>query len=162
MTDNETREFRIHPQVRMLVAQLCEAFNIPMQESKLEIWQQKLGIPNTQLLKEAYEQITDGKGVTLKMPTIAEFMHIYKEKESNFFKRQSANLEHQYGKKKDTQIAKVMVPKLVNAITDGTKVGGHLSKSPHEGVQDGQRFRLTRDAHGRDYCYFYDYAKNLD
>ena len=162
MTDNDTKEYKIHPQVRMLVAQLCEAFNIPMQESKLMIWQQKLGIPNTQLLKEAYEQITDGKGVTLKMPTIAEFMHIYKEKESNFFKRQSANLEHQYGKQNYTKVAKVMVPKLVNAIMQGTKTDGHLIKAPHDGVQDGQRFRLTRDARGRDYCYFHDYAKNID
>ena len=162
MTDNDTKEYKIHPQVRMLVAQLCEAFNIPMQESKLMIWQQKLGIPNTQLLKEAYEQITDGKGVTLKMPTIAEFMHIYKEKESNFFKRQSANLEHQYGKQNYNKVAKEMVPKLVNAIMQGEQKTNHLIKAPHDGVQDGQRFRLTRDAHGRDYCYFHDYAKNLD
>ena len=111
MTDNDTKEYKIHPQVRMLMAQLCEAFNIPMQESKLMIWQQKLGIPNTQLLKEAYEQITDGKGVTLKMPTIAEFMQIYKEKESNFFRRQSANLEHQYGKQNYTRVSKELVPK---------------------------------------------------
>ena len=162
MTDNDTKEYKIHPQVRMLVAQLCEAFNIPMQESKLMIWQQKLGIPNTQLLKEAYEQITDGKGVTLKMPTIAEFMQIYKEKESNFFKRQSANLEHQYGKQNYTRVSKEMVPKLVSAIMQGEQKTNHLIKAPHEGVQDGRRFRLTRDAHGRDFCYFYDYAKNLD
>ena len=162
MTDNDTKEYKIHPQVRMLMAQLCEAFNIPMQESKLMIWQQKLGIPNTQLLKEAYEQITDGKGVTLKMPTIAEFMQIYKEKESNFFKRQSANLEHQYGKQNYTRVSKEMVPKLVNAIMQGEQKTNHLIKAPHEGVQDGRRFRLTRDAHGRDFCYFYDYAKNLD
>ena len=162
MTDNDTKEYKIHPQVRMLMAQLCEAFNIPMQESKLIIWQQKLGIPNTQLLKEAYEQITDGKGVTLKMPTIAEFMQIYKEKESNFFKRQSANLEHQYGKQNYTRVSKEMVPKLVNAIMQGEQKTNHLIKAPHEGVQDGHRFRLTRDAHGRDFCYFYDYAKNLD
>ena len=146
----------------MLVAQLCEAFNIPMQESKLEIWQQKLGIPNTELLKEAYEQITDGKGVTLKMPTIAEFMQIYKEKESNYFKKQALNLEHQYGKQNYTRVSKEMVPKLVNAIMQGEQKTNHLIKAPHEGVQDGRRFRLTRDAHGRDFCYFYDYAKNLD
>ena len=162
MTDNDTKEYKIHPQVRMLMAQLCEAFNIPMQESKLMIWQQKLGIPNTQLLKEAYEQITDGKGVTLKMPTIAEFMQIYKEKESNFFKRQSANLEHQYGKQNYTRVSKEMVPKLVSAIMQGEQKTNHLIKAPHEGVQDGRRFRLTRDAHGRDYCYFHDYAKNID
>ena len=162
MTDNDTKEYKIHPQVRMLMAQLCEAFNIPMQESKLIIWQQKLGIPNTQLLKEAYEQITDGKGVTLKKPTIAEFMQIYKEKESNFFKRQSANLEHQYGKQNYTRVSKEMVPKLVSAIMQGEQKTNHLIKVPHEGVQDGRRFRLTRDAHGRDFCYFYDYAKNLD
>ena len=162
MTDNDISEFKIHPQIRMLVAQLCEAFNIPMQESKLMIWQQKLGIPNTELLKEAYEQITDGKGVTLKMPTIAEFMQIYKEKESNFFKRQSANLEHQYGKQNYTRVSKEMVPKLVSAIMQGEQKTNHLIKAPHEGVQDGRRFRLTRDAHGRDFCYFYDYAKNLD
>ena len=158
-------EHNIHPQVRMLVAQLCEAFNIPMQTSKLLIWQQKLGIPNTELLKEAYEQITDGKGVTLKMPTIAEFMHIYKEKEANFFRRQSANLESQYGKQSKqnyTKISKEMVPKLVNAIMHGKKTEGHLIKAPVEGEQDGRRFRLTRDAHGQDFCYFYDYAKNID
>ena len=149
----------------MLVAQLCEAFNIPMQESKLVIWQQKLGIPNTDLLREAYEQITDGKGVTLKMPTIAEFMQIYKEKEVNFFKRQSANLEHQYGrqsKQNYTKVSKEMVPKLMNAIMQGESKTYHLVKAPHEGVQDGIRFRLTRDAHGRDYCYFYDHARNID
>ena len=146
----------------MLVAQLCEAFNIPMQTSKLIIWQQKLGIPNTELLKEAYEQITDGRGVTLKMPTIAEFMQIYKEKESNFFRKQSANLEHQYGKKKDTHIASIMVPKLLNAISGGRKVGGNLCDKPHNGIQDGQTFRLTRDAHGRDHCYFHEYSRNLD
>jgi len=146
----------------MLVAQLCEAFNIPMQTSKLIIWQQKLGIPNTELLKEAYEQITDGKGVTLKMPTIAEFMHIYKEKESNFFKRQSANLEHQYGKQNYTKIAKDMVPKLLNMMAEGKRMTGNLCDKPHDGIQDGRTFRLTRDVHGKDWCYFHDYAKNLD
>ena len=155
-------EQKIHPQVRMLVAQLCEAFNIPMQESKLEIWQQKLGIPNTELLKEAYEQITDGKGVTLKMPTIAEFMQIYKEKESNFFKKQALNLEHRYGKQKDTQIAKVMVPKLLDAMNDGKRMVGNLCDKPHDGIQDGRTFRMTRDAHGKDWCYFHEYSKNID
>ena len=146
----------------MLVAQLCEAFNIPMQTSKLIIWQQKLGIPNTDLLREAYEQITDGKGVTLKFPTIAEFMHIYKEKESNFFKRQSANLEHQYGKQNYTKIAKDMVPKLLNMIAEGKRMPGNLCDQPHDGIQDGRTFRLTRDVHGKDWCYFHEYSKNLD
>ena len=144
------------------MAQLCEAFNIPMQTSKLIIWQQKLGIPNTELLKEAYEQITDGKGVTLKMPTIAEFMQIYKEKESNFFKKQALNLEHQYGKQKDTHIASVMVPKLLNMMAEGKRMTGNLCDKPHDGIQDGRTFRLTRDVHGKDWCYFHDYAKNLD
>ena len=156
-----TEGIRIHPQVRMLVAQLCEAFNIPMQESKLVIWQQKLGIPNTELLREAYEQITDGKGVTLKMPTIAEFMQIYKEKEHNFFKKQALNLEDRYGKQRDSRISKEMVPKLINAIHEGKKFTGGLCDRPHEGIQDGRTFRLTRDARGRDHCYFHEYSKNI-
>ena len=155
-------EQNIHPQVRMLVAQLCEAFNIPMQISKLNIWQQKLGIPNTELLKQAYEQITDGKGVTLKMPTIAEFMQIYKEKESNFFKKQALNLEHQYGKKKDTELAKHYIPILLNLMNEGKRVVGNLCDKPHDGIQDGRTFRLTRDVHGQDWCYFHEYSKNID
>jgi len=146
----------------MLVAQLCEAFNTPMTDSKLIVWQEKLQIPNTQLLKEAYEQITDGKGVTLKMPSIAEFMQIYKEKENNYFKKQATNLEHQYGKKKDNQIAKLMVPRLLKAIKEGRRIPGNLCDKPHEGTLDGRTFRLTRDAHGRDYCYFHEYSKNID
>ena len=166
MTDNDISEFKIHPQIRMLVAQLCEAFNIPMQESKLLIWQQKLGIPNTELLKQAYEQITDGKGVTLKMPTIAEFMQIYKEKESNFFKKQSLNLEQQYGngkgKKKDTELAKHYIPILLNLMNEGKRAVGNLCDKPHDGIQDGRTFRLTRDVHGKDWCYYHDYSKNID
>lgn len=146
----------------MLVAQLCEAFNTPMTDSKLVVWQEKLQIPNTQLLKEAYEQITDGRGVTLRMPSIAEFMQIYKEKESNFFKRQASDLEGQYGKKKDTQIAKVMVPKLLKLMHEGKRVVGNLCDKPHDGIQDDRTFRLTRDVHGKDHCYFHEYSKNID
>ena len=95
------------------------------------------------------------------MPSIAEFMQIYKEKEHNFFKKQSATLEHQYGKHKDTQIAKEMVPKLLDAIHEGKKFTGGLCDRPHEGIQDGRTFRLTRDARGRDHCYFHEYSKNI-
>ena len=155
-------EDNIHPQVRMLVAQLCEAFNIPLTDVKLKVWQDKLKIPNTDILRETYEQITDGRGVSLKMPSIAEFMQIYKEKERNFFNKKDAMLEAEYGKKKDSQLSKEMVPKLVNAILSGTKVKTSLCKMPHEGEQDGIKFRLTRDARGRDHCYFHNYSKNID
>ena len=89
-------------------------------------------------------------------------MQIYKEKENNFFRKQALNLEHNYGKQKDTHIAKVMVPKLLDAINDRKKIVGNLCDRPHDGVQDGKTFRLTRDVHGKDYCYFHEYSKNID
>ena len=113
-------------------------------------------------MRETYEQITDGRGVSLKMPSIAEFMQIYKEKERNFFNKKDAMLEAEYGKKKDSQLSKEMVPKLVGAILSGTKANTNLCKMPHEGEQDGIKFRLTRDARGRDHCYFHNYSKNID
>ena len=65
-------ETNIHPQVRRLVVQLCEAYNIPLTEVKLKVLQDKLKIPNSKVLKEAYDIITDGRGSSLKMHSIAE------------------------------------------------------------------------------------------
>ena len=45
-------------------------------------------------------------------------------------------------------------------VIKGIKEGGIEVK--HDGIQDGRTFRLTRDVHGKDHCYFHEYSKNID
>ena len=69
----------IHPQVRAIVALLCEGFNVPSSETKILAFSDKLKNPHIPALKETYEMFTDGRANSNKMPTIAEFMQVYKE-----------------------------------------------------------------------------------
>ena len=63
-------EVAIHPQVRMFVAMLCEGFNVPSSETKIQAFANKLKHPHVPALKETYEIFTDGRASTTKMPTI--------------------------------------------------------------------------------------------
>ena len=69
----------VHPQVRAIVALLCEGFNVPSSETKIRAFADKLKHPHVEALKEAYDIFTDGRGSSDKMPTIAEFMRVYKD-----------------------------------------------------------------------------------
>ena len=101
-------ETNIHPQVRRLVVQLCEAYNIPLTEVKLKVWQDKLKIPNSTVLKETYDIITDGRGSSLKMPSVAEFMQIYKERDRLYTRKRIETSQQISDQKRDYSKSKKM------------------------------------------------------
>ena len=149
-------ETNIHPQVRRLVVQLCEAFNTPLTEVKLKVWQDKLKIPNSTILKEAYDIITDGKGASLKMPSIAEFMQIYKERERLYTKKRIETSQQLAHKDRDYSKSKKMFSNLRDMIKKGEPVNRGVCGMPVDGVQDGRKFTLTRDSDGKDYVQFHN------
>ena len=149
-------EENIHPQVRRLVVQLCEAFNIPLTEVKLKVWQEKLRIPNSQVLKETYDIITDGRGASLKMPSIAEFMQIYKERERLFNKKKNDENRSIEDGNRDYAHSKKMFSEIKSNILAGRKVITGICDMPVHGTQDGKKFTLTRDSDGKDYIQFHN------
>ena len=149
-------ETNIHPQVRKLVVQLCEAYNIPLTEVKLKVWQDKLKIPNSTVLKEAYDIITDGRGSSLKMPSIAEFMAIYKERERIYTKKRIETSQQLAHKDIDYSKSKKMFEDLRNFISEGKTINKGVCGMPVDGVQDGRKFTLTRGDDGKDYVQFHN------
>ena len=132
--------------------------------TRIQVWQEKLRSPNVDLLTETYNIITDGRGESHKMPTIAEFMSIYKERERLFLTNQNLLLTAEYGTKptdKDYNRMRVkeIIDTLKGKIIDRQKT--HLCDQPHEFNTPELKGRLTRDAHGRDHCYYYDHPKNI-
>lgn len=79
-------EVTIHPQVRMFVAMLCEGFNVPSSETKIQAFANKLKHPHVPALLETYEIFTDGRASTTKMPTIAEVMEVYRGVEKDLLR----------------------------------------------------------------------------
>jgi len=77
-------EVNIHAQVRVFVTMLCEGFNVPSSETKIQAFADKLQHPHVPALKETYNIFTDGRASTNKMPTIAEVMEVYRNVEKRY------------------------------------------------------------------------------
>ena len=64
------------------------------------VWQEKLQSPNNDVLIETYNLLTDGRGESNKMPTIAEFMSVYKEREQAFIRDQDIKISREFPSRK--------------------------------------------------------------
>mgnify|MGYP001300415004 CR=1 FL=1 len=118
------------------------------------VWQEKLKIPNPVLIKETYELITDGKGDSLKMPSIAEFLKVYKERERLLVQKLAEKKEIAYSQKRDFTKSKEMFSTLVNAIDEKQEFSTNLCGNSVKGIENGREFTLTRDNLGRDYVTY--------
>ena len=152
-------EIQIHPQTRNMLTRLCEAFNIPITTVKLQVWQEKLKIPDPDTLRETYEFITDGKSNTLnKMPTVAEFMSIYKEKLSR--KEKEINQENRIEPRIDYDKAREMFGHLSESIKTNQVINRGLCTVPVTDWENGQQFTITRDDNGKDNVFWHNHPKN--
>ena len=98
------------------------------------------------------------------MPTIAEFISMYKERERVFLTNQNLLITAEYGTKTtDKDYNRTRVKEIINTLK-GDSIGRtttHLCDMPHEFNSSDLKGRLTRDAHGRDHCYYYNHPKNI-
>ena len=101
----------IHPQVRAIVALLCEGYNVPSSETKIKAFADKLKHPHVPALKETYEMFTDGRTNSIKMPTIAEFMQVYKEVKIRHENRRNQKLIEHNNHTIDYSKSKIMFSK---------------------------------------------------
>ena len=81
------------------------------------VWQEKLQSPNNDVLIETYNILTDGKGQSNKMPTIAEFMSVYKEREQAFIRNQDLSIANEFPHTvSDKEYSKVRVRELIDLL----------------------------------------------
>ena len=143
-----------------MLTRLCEAFNIPITTVKLQVWQEKLKIPDPELLRETYEFITDGKSNTLnKMPTVAEFMSIYKSKQSRKENERKDN-ENNIHPIIDHNQAKEMFAEINEAMRTRQVIRKGLCALPKTDRENGQKFTITRDDDDKDYVLWHDHPRN--
>ena len=87
------------------------------------------------------------------MPTIAEFMSIYKEREKQFIRRQNLQISEEFPstiKPDPTHIRN-----LIKILASGTTVDTNLCSFPHDFREKGQKGRITRDEQGRDWVQYF-------
>ena len=95
------------------------------------------------------------------MPTIAEFMTIYKERERVFINKQNLQISEEFPRTTDKEYNRKKIKEIVNTLMKGERpISRGLCDMPHEVSENGLKGRLTRDAYGRDYCYYYDHPIN--
>jgi len=129
--------------------------------SKMKVWQDKLQSPNNDVLIETYNILTDGKGHSNKMPTIAEFMSVYKERERAFIRNHDLSITNEFPHTvSDKEYSKKRVKEILDMLKGGKKVYTHLNDQPHEFDTPQLKGRITRDARGRDHCFYYDHPLN--
>ena len=105
--------------------------------------------PNPDVLTDTYNLLTDGKGMHHKMPTIAEFMSIYKEREKQFIRRQNLQISEEFPStiKPDPTHVRNIIKKL----TSGTRVNTNLCSFPHdfrEKVKKEELLEMIREETG--------------
>ena len=155
----------VHPQVRAIVALLCEGFNVPSSDTKIKAFADKLQHPNVDALKETYDIFTDGRGVSDKMPTIAEFMRVYREVKSRHENKSNQILIEDRNNRVNYSKNKQMFNKLITMVEKGHKVEKSFSlcDREHTGVNEhGYKYSLTTDDMGRSYIYYYNHPVNLE
>ena len=150
-------EVNIHPQVRMFVAMLCEGFNVPSSETKIQAFANKLKHPHVPALKETYEIFTDGRASTTKMPTIAEVMEVYRSVEKRLTKVQEQKIIQENTREIDYSQSKIMFSKITQKIKKGEKATTNLNSMPVTDWQSGYQFTLTRDEKGQDWVKFHNH-----
>jgi len=153
-------EMEIHPQTRNMLTRLCEAFNIPITTVKLQVWQEKLKIPDPEILRETYEFITDGRSNTLnKMPTVAEFMSIYKSSHSRKEKERNETVNKEHSEVDHNQ-AKEMFAKINKTMRTKQVTYRGLCSLPVTSWEHNQQFTITRDENGKDYVLWHNHPRN--
>ena len=150
-------EVNIHPQVRMFVAMLCEGFNVPSSETKIQAFANKLKHPHVPALRETYEIFTDGRASTTKMPTIAEAMEVYRSVEKRLTKVQEQKIIQENPKDIDYSESQRMFSKLTNMVKKGEGKVTNLSDLPVTDWLSGYQFTLSRDEKGQDWVYFHNH-----
>jgi len=93
-----------------------------------------------------------------KFPTIAHFRELAIERYSGV---KSGNLlpGSELVKDKPTHIAKENIKKLMAMWANGVEKPGSIKQSVNGTDSNGQRFRMTRDAHGRDWVFLMDHPR---
>ena len=155
-------EVTIHPQVRMFVAMLCEGFNVPSSETKIQAFANKLKHPHVPALLETYEIFTDGRASTTKMPTIAEVMEVYRGVEKRLTKVQEQKIIQDKPRHTDYTQTKKIFTELTQRIKKGEKATTNLNDMPVTDWQSGYQYTLNRDENGRDWVYFHNHPVNED
>ena len=155
-------EVAIHPQVRMFVAMLCEGFNVPSSETKIQAFANKLKHPHVPALRETYEIFTDGRASTTKMPTIAEVMEVYRSVEKRLTKVQEQKIIQENTREIDYSQSKKMFSQITQNIKKGEKATTNLNSMPVTDWLSGYQFTLTRDEKGQDWVYFHNHPANED
>jgi hypothetical protein len=150
-------EVAIYPQVRMFVAMLCEGFNVPSSETKIQAFANKLKHPHVPALRETYEIFTDGRASTTKMPTIAEVMEVYRSVEKRLTKVQEQKIIQENPKDIDYSESQRMFSKLTNMVKKGEGKVTNLSDLPVTDWLSGYQFTLSRDEKGQDWVYFHNH-----
>ena len=153
-------EVTIHPQVRMFVAMLCEGFNVPSSETKIQAFANKLKHPHVPALLETYEIFTDGRASTTKMPTIAEVMEVYRGVEKRLTKVQEEKLIQDKPREINYSESKRMFSQITQKIKKGEKATTNLNSMPVTDWQSGYQFTLSRDENGQDWVYFHGHPVN--
>ena len=153
-------ETNIHPQVRVFVAMLCEGFNVPSSETKIQAFADKLKHPHIPALKETYNVFTDGRASTNKMPTIAEVMEVYRSVEKRYTNEEVQKITHESIQEVDYEKSKAMFSQLKETIIKGGKPTRSIIDKPVTDWQNGYQFIINRDESGRDYVYYYNHPRN--
>ena len=155
-------EVAIHPQVRMFVAMLCEGFNVPSSETKIQAFANKLKHPHVPALRETYEIFTDGRASTTKMPTIAEVMEVYRSVEKRLTKVQEQKIIQENTREIDYSQSKKMFSQITQNIKKGEKSTTNLNSMPVTDWLSGYQFTLSRDEKRQDWVYFHNHPANED
>ena len=155
-------EPNVHPQVRVFVTMLCEGFNVPSSETKINAFADKLKHPHIPALKETYNIFTDGRASTTKMPTIAEVMEVYRGVEKRMTREEVNKITHENNQEIDYEKSKAMFSQLKETILKGEKPNISLIDRPVTDWQKGYQFTVTRDENGQDWVYYHNHPKNED
>ena len=150
----------IHPQVRIFVAMLCEGFNVPSSETKIQAFANKLKHPHIPALMETYEIFTDGRASTTKMPTIAEVMAVYRGVEKRLTQKTIAQITNDKVQGIDYSESKRMFSKLITTIKSGGSVTTGITDLPVTDFQGGYKFTLSKDEKGQSWVYFHNHPVN--
>ena len=153
----------VHPQVRAIVALLCEGFNVPSSETKIKAFADKLKHPHIEALKEAYDIFTDGRASSDKVPTIAEFMRVYKEIKNRHENRSNRIVIEDRNVRVNFNRNKQMFNKLITMVQKGGRRDTNLCNMDHTGcTEHGIQYTITTDDLGREWVYFHNHPINSE
>ena len=155
-------EVNIHAQVRVFVTMLCEGFNVPSSETKIQAFADKLKHPHVPALKETYNIFTDGRASTNKMPTIAEVMEVYRGVEKRYTTEEVQKITHENIQEVDYEKSKEMFSELKETVIKGGKTNNSIIDKPVTDWQKGYQFTVTRDERGQDWVHYHNHPRNED